>query len=621
MILTDNRNVLRMKDRELLNIISEWDLQQPTGQVIVEQAKTGVPTIKIVQDGKTQYLQSKYDPQREAQRFAGKFAEESINYVLFVGIGTAYHIEAFIEDHPDVKFAIYEPNEEVLHAYLSNFRMDKLPVRNLLKLFTGMDQEQVTVEVQQLLAQSNNVLKIITLPVYEKIYGDQVNSILEKALEAIKHKHSSLATNVAFQKRWTINSIKNFPTVLQTPNILHDIDRSAFEGKPAIIVAAGPSLNEEFENLRYIKEHGLAYIFSVGSAINALIEQGIYPDAACTYDPTELNQIVFAKLKEKDIKEIPLIFGSSVGYETLVDYPGNLFHMLTNQDTISPNYLEHSDQINVVSDAPSIAVVTFQLLAKLGCAQIILVGQNLAYQDNRRYAEGIQYDHVQNELSEIEQKNTMLVKDVYGNSVQTNEGFIRMRQQIEMYISHYRDIKVFNTTKHGAHIEGSVFVELKSMLEQNLKENVVKDIQIDNSKNYNLLYIKDRIIQMERNKKQLERNLQLAFNILRRMNSAVKSKQTNELDQMFNQLDDQINSIRINHYQSAFIEPMLRVHQERMIELTREVRYEKNLLKKGERIAHIFMNYILDCKSHIQSVSPYVKEMHDEIVRLISKEV
>lgn len=621
MILIDNRNVLRKKDRELLNEMSKMDQQESSGQVVVEQAKTGVPTIKVVQEGKTQYLQSKYDPQKEAERFAGKFTDEPINYVLFVGVGTAYHIEAFLESHPDTKFAIYEPNEEVLHAYLSNFRLDKLSVRNLLKIFTGTDQEHVTLEVQQLLAQSNNVLKIITLPVYEKLYGEQVNNILGNALEAIKNKHSSLATNVAFQKRWTINSIKNFPTVLQTPNILHDIDRSVFEGKPAIIVAAGPSLNEEFENLRYIKEHGLAYIFSVGSAINALIEQGIYPDAACTYDPTERNQVVFTKLKDKDIKEIPLIFGSSVGYETLQNYPGSLFHMLTNQDTIAPNYLEHSDQINVVSDAPSIAVVTFQLLAQLGCSQIILVGQNLAYQDNRRYAEGIQYNHVENELSEIEQKNAMLVKDVYGNSIQTNEGFIRMRQQIEMYISHYRNIEVFNTTKHGAHIEGSVFVELNSLLEQKLKENVVKDIQIDTSNNYNIRYVNDRIIQMERNKKQLERNLQLAFNVLKRMNSAVKSKQLKELDKMFNQLDDQINNIRKNHYQMAFVEPMLRVHQEKMVELTREVRYETNLLKKGERIAHIFMNYIMDCESHIQSVSPYVKEMHDEIERLIIKEV
>ena len=30
-----------------------------------------------------------------------------------------------------------------------------------------------------------------------------------------------------------------------------------------------------------------------------------------------------------------MIFGSSVGYETLIDYPGEKYHMITSQDTVS----------------------------------------------------------------------------------------------------------------------------------------------------------------------------------------------------------------------------------------------------------------------------------------------
>ena len=144
--------------------------------------------------------------------------------------------------------------------------------------------------------------------------------------------------------------------------------KGQFKGKPAMLVAAGPSLNEEIENIRYIKENGLAYIFSVGSAINTLIYHNIYPDAACTYDPTVNNQKVFAKVKEKNIKDIPMIFGSSVGYETLIDYPGKKYHMITSQDTVSNYYLktEEEDRLDIVLDAPSIAVVTLQLLYVLG---------------------------------------------------------------------------------------------------------------------------------------------------------------------------------------------------------------------------------------------------------------
>src|SRR5690606_20679404 len=124
-----------------------------------------------------------------------------------------------------------------------------------------------------------------------------------------------------------------------------------------------------------------------------LIHHDIYPDAATTYDPSARNQIVFEKVKEKDIADIPMIFGSSVGYETLIDYPGKKYHMITSQDTVSNYYLKNKneDSIYIVQDAPSIAVVTVQLLYELGFNPIILVGQNLAYKGKKRHSEGVHY--------------------------------------------------------------------------------------------------------------------------------------------------------------------------------------------------------------------------------------
>lgn len=610
MILTDNRNVLRMKDRELLNKMSEWDHQQPTGQVIVEQAKTGVLTMKVIQDDKTQYLQSKYNPQSEAQRFAGKFTDEPIHYVLFVGVGTAYHIEAFMEDHPDAKFAIYEPNEEVLHAYLSSFRLDKLPVRNLLKIFTGIDQDQVTVEVQQLLAQSNNVLKIITLPVYEKMYGDQVNGILENALEAIKNKHSSLATNVAFQKRWTINSIKNFPTVLQTPNILHDIDRSAFEGKPAIIVAAGPSLNEEFENLRYIKENGLAYIFSVGSAVKSLVSQGIYPDATCTYDPQANNVDAVEEIISNNISGIPLIFGSSVGYETIEAYPGKMLHMIVNQDTVAPYLLKvsNNEEIKCVADAPSIAVITFQMLAKLNIGQIILVGQNLAYIDNMHYAEGIDYGDGSHIVSSEDIESSLTIKDVEGNNVKTNNSFNKMRQEMEFYIERYPNIKVYNSTKKGASIKGTIYKRLKNIIDEELHTKTVKENWLDAKGSYN----KD----IDKNIAILKSHAGILVNIMNKINNILNSisdevskRMTNRLESKYNQLDLETRKLKNNQFYKCFVEPMVRVQNQILLVNIRDLKYEKDLYYKAETIIVEFNKYLIQCKDSYETVLEPFKEM------------
>ena len=45
-------------------------------------------------------------------------------------------------------------------------------------------------------------------------------------------------------------------------------------------------------------------------------------------------------------------------------------------------------------------------------------------------------------------KNTLIIKDVYGNDVFTNEIFNQMRKQLEKYIEFYStNIEIINTTK------------------------------------------------------------------------------------------------------------------------------------------------------------------------------
>ncbi|MEK5071465.1 motility associated factor glycosyltransferase family protein [Sporosarcina sp. FSL K6-1508] len=609
MILIDNRNVLRIKNRELLNRLTEIENNIPAGNVIVEQAKTGVPTLKIALDGKTQYLHSKYDPEKDAERLVSKYETLKYNHVLFVGAGLGYHIKKFMEAHPDTKFSIYEPNEEILLAYLANVKLHALPLHNLTRIFTGTNNADITNDLGHLLGLSKGKLQIITLPFHENIYSGQINTIMKKVLESLKEKRSAIATDASFQKRWTINSIKNFPTVLKTPNILHDIDKSAFEGKPAIIVAAGPSLNEEFENLRYIKENGLAYIFSVGSAINALIEHGIYPDAACTYDPTERNQLVMQKIKDENITDIPLVFGSSVGYETLEEYPGKMMHMITSQDTVSPQLLDTTESIGIVLDAPSIAVVTLQLLMQLGNNPIVLAGQNLGFKDNKRYASGIEYDSVENELNEEEKKEAFTIKDVHGNDIKTNDGYNRMRQQLEMHIGANRHIEVINTTKVGAQIEGTSFKDLDDLINEKFIVKTVLQGWSNNVNTYNMDYTEERLQLLKREEKNCRKLLQSSLDELQTIQVALQKKQSGIMEKRFAAFDKQFTKLKRNSFYVGFIEPMVRVQNEHLSEKSQSIRYEPDVLKKAEVVVRLFHAFLYEIHRHHEAVFPYFEEM------------
>ncbi len=70
--------------------------------------------------------------------------------------------------------------------------------------------------------------------------------------------------------------------------------------------------------------------------------------------------------------------------------------------------------------------MTLQLLIKLGFGSIMLVGQNLAFRDERQYADGI--DYFEESSSRLIGAQTTI--DVYGNEVFTTESFNRMRENL-----------------------------------------------------------------------------------------------------------------------------------------------------------------------------------------------
>lgn len=614
MILVDNRDVLRTKDRSLLERMIQLENEHLTGNVIVEPSKQGVPTLKLLAEAKMQYILSKYDPIKDAERLVSNLTEMTAKHVLFIGVGLGYHIEAFVKIHPNTKFFIYEPNEEVLLAYLSHAKLNDLPLHNLLGIFTGTDSIMIKEKVQSYLGMSSQALQIVTLPTYKKLYTEQLTIITELVVNSLKGKRTFIQVESAFQKRWTGNSIKNFPVILETPNILHDIEKNVFEGKPAIIVAAGPSLNDEYENLRYIKENGLAYIFSVGSAVNALIEQGIYPDATCTYDPQGVNAKVIQVIKDKEIKSIPLVFGSTVGFETLENYPGDLLHVLISQDTIAPALLGNHlvTDLNYVNDAASVAIVTYQILSQLGCNKIILVGQNLAYVGQEHYASGINYGE-RIKVTESALASALNIKDVYGNEVKTTDFFNRMRNQLEMYIKSFPLVETINATKSGAAIEGTTFMPLEKIIKEHLTMRVVTDNWYDVKNTYDLKKVYENVLIIDKEQKALEKLLKQAMKILEKLNRRVEQRTLGNIEVQYVKFDDAIERVKKNLFYRSFIEPMIRVPNKQLAEKMSTVRYEQDPLKKGTIVIEAFYVFIHEISLHHQLATKLFEEMQEEI--------
>lgn len=607
-----NLDILKDSFPETWQKISEMEATLDKNLVKAVTGKDGVTTLQVGQV----YFHDKKKPDREAQDFIEQFKNiPEHSDILFYGVGQGYHIRAYAEKYPDKSFSIYEPIPEVFYQFLCHTDLKQFPLHLVKSIYLESVRDDPDRFCSNLVRRIKKSILIIALPVYRSLFPEKQQAFFSRFTHHLDERRITIGPFVAFQKRWTINTIKNFTRILNSPNILLE-KKGCYKNIPALLVASGPSLEEELENLKTIKQNGLAYIFSIGTAINALIKRGIYPHAACTYDPSEENQIVCREVLEKGIKSIPLIFGSTVGHETLEKYPGPQMHMLISQDTLAAFYLkpQRPEGLEFVNDASSIAVITLQLIYKLGFNPIILVGQNLAYLEGKNYTDGSTYPS--HEANQTELKNATLVKDVNGHEVPSSESYIRIRLQIENYLHHYQDVDVINTTKNGAHIEGTRFLPLDEVLRQYLQRRVVEEDCWDlPSCSYDLEYLLEQNNSMNIACGHVTQLLEKCKLDLDNIVFLASSGDAVNIEQSYDKFNLSMENLRTNQFFATLITPMSRVELEFLLQVIPEISRERNPWKKAQLMEKEFRSYLAVCEQDINSVIPIYQELNQAILQ------
>jgi hypothetical protein len=166
--------------------------------------------------------------------------------------------------------------------------------------------------------------------------------------------------------------------------------KDAFKGKPCIIVGAGPSLNDHLEELKKLNDEVL--IFAAGSSISVLANANIKPHMQFAICPTAEE---FTRLKFMESYEVPLIFGSRLNHNVLYSHAGPLGYVSTETGGLIEEWLEENLKIRdlevlkfLPKESQTIVSIAIAIAIHFGIGPIILLGVDLAYQNNNRYAKG-----------------------------------------------------------------------------------------------------------------------------------------------------------------------------------------------------------------------------------------
>lgn len=585
-------------------------LQAGEGGALVT-SETNEPNVILTREGQSYYLHDPEQPRREAELFVLGFNEVKPQaHVIFFGVGLGYHIREFLRKYPNTSFSIVEPDTGLMNIFLQHLNENDWLADEMIEevMVGGMTGETIGT-LHRLIDRVSGILVVPWLP-YRSLFAAELKKFNEILYKMVSNKKDKMAINNVYEKKWALNSIHNFPYILHSSDFLQ-AGSEHIRGKPALVISAGPSLNDEIEHLRHIRENNLAYLFTVGSAVNTLVEHGIYPHGTFSYDPNEHNVNVIQKVIDKRIDSIPLIFGSTVGKHTLDHYPGRLMHIIISQDELSKHVLRtpEGNKPTIINDAPSVAVIALQCLIQMKADPVVLVGQNLAYRDEQYYAEGI--THAQGVPASADLPR---VQGVHGQQVVTRHSFIKMKIEMEFYISTVKGTEFINTTREGAVIKGTSFQNLEEVIQTRLK-GAIDDAWLQTSSNseYDLMFLRSRIEELQRDEEVFQTIMEQIHHALLGIKHKLSLKQANMLNVSFGQFDDLFASLLGNCFFKVYVLPRHRMRYEFLYSKMGAIQSSRNPLIRGEQILLYFGDFIWKCQQDYMEIKNEIHEFHHSI--------
>ena len=453
-------NVLFLKEMypSIYDVIRHYE--RDTEKYHLAESKNGLPNIVIKTETGSSYLYSQYDPMTEAQRWVESTSKQvaNVNNVLLFGFGFGYHVEAFINKFPDKRLYIYEPDIQIFKAALEARKLKPILNKEMIGAFAIGEGSHVYLGLMDIIAKTViDSFTLLAVPAYQRKFRNLFQELLKEASKLILAHRGNLATYLKFQIQWTYNIFKNFPHVVQTP------DLSMLEGVcndvPAVIVGSGPSLGEDIPILKRLK--GRCMIIAAGTSVQALSKHGIIPDLAVSIDGGEPNHRAY---KDIDLTTMPFLYCSTI-HEKILDKPIKApIYVHVGSDSIIPYILGDKFKAPHFISTASVTGTAIQAAVYLGCNPIIFTGQDMSYPNDSFYTEGVV--HIEQEvLNQTVKSATESVENVMGGTNKTTKKMLNTLYDIERLLSLFPHKTFYNSSRYGAKIKGTEFILLEKWAE------------------------------------------------------------------------------------------------------------------------------------------------------------
>ncbi|MHC4810900.1 MAG: motility associated factor glycosyltransferase family protein [Planctomycetota bacterium] len=324
-------------------------------------------------------LASRHDPSAEARRIADRVDVTEHAVVVVHGFGLGHHVMELCRRVGRTGVVIVlETDLQLLHSALG--AIDHAPTvaqSNLVIITDGADRSALARRLQHaewLLGQG--VAFVDHAPSMARL-GEHVRSFSATLAALATHVRLTLSTTLLRSVETVRNLTGNLHRYATGPGITDLAGAQA--GRPAVLVAAGPSLGPALQRLADPRVRERAVIIAAQTTLRPLLDRGIRPHFVTALDYHRISARFYEGLTAADVAGVELVVDPKAHPSILESFPGVV--RCIGSPLLDAILGGEARPMGSLTPGATVAHLSAYLARHLGCDPIITVGQDLGFTD------------------------------------------------------------------------------------------------------------------------------------------------------------------------------------------------------------------------------------------------
>ena len=411
-------------------------------------------------DGRSIPIHDPTDHNNDVKAFLSVVPPNATGVAVIFGLGLGHAALGLLKERPTLPYlALFELDPGVFFQALKAVDLSPLLTSPKVLISIGPEPDLKTLEPANAALQLESIYVLRQLTSYTA--QEEYQALEAKVFEHISSLNMEGGTNIHFGKMFIANRLRHL-SAIHHQHLIESLE-NVFEGRPAILVAGGPSLDKNIHLLRQANDK--AVIFGVDSVLPTLIKAGIHPHFLTSIDPQEL---AYEKLANTPLNglSVPLICMSWINPKVPKTFPASTVYWTFSAKPFEAWLNKLLGGTTLTGGAGTVAHLNMLAALIMGCSPIILIGQDLSFTPNRSsHTSDVFFTNENKARTYLESDQLITTPAWGGGQLQTTRDFFGMKRFFERMMTD-TPRNFINSTEGGVHLEGAEDLPLSLALER-----------------------------------------------------------------------------------------------------------------------------------------------------------